>query len=522
MDADVIVIGAGLAGIMAARAACDQGAKVLLLARKTVGLASNSAISNGVFAGPTSSYGPDAYIRDTLFIGKKLNSLPHIEAVARGIVPAISFLRDAGCTIVESHENYIVKSVRPEVIPGLTLMKTLAASVQESQGLTVQVGFHVTDILSHDGRVCGVTAIDKAGRRLKLYAPAVILASGGAGALYRRNDNQKRALGQGYAMALRAGLELCDMEFVQFYPFVQAEPGIPSILLYPPVPKSARLINAAEEDLAAHYGLGNLNDMILKRRDDLSVLLHEAMLAGPVYMDYRGVPSENWQRPPLAMLAKLKFDFKNKPFAVAPAVHFFMGGIQTTADTQTQLPGLFACGEVAWGLHGANRRGGNALAECTVFGKIAGTHAAQWGLSHPLPRARTAAHAISRASGPIPTGASLRQLGRQIRDIAWNHAGVVRTGQGLRTGLTLLRKTEADIRAFEPRSLVETIDRSDQLGACLVLRTIFKASLARQESLGSFIRKEFPVEQEHSKYGNSSIRYDAGTDRISVSFSSFQ
>jgi len=312
------------------------------------------------------------------------------------------------------------------------------------------------------------------------------------------------------------------MEFVQFYPFVQAEPGIPSILLYPPVPKSARLINAAEEDLAAHYGLGNLNDMILKRRDDLSVLLHEAMLAGPVYMDYRRVPSESWRRPPLAMLAKLKFDFKNKPFAVAPAVHFFMGGIRTTADAQTQLPGLFACGEVAWGLHGANRRGGNALAECTVFGKIAGTHAAQWGLSHPLPRARTEAHANSQASGPTPTGASLRQLGRQIRDIAWNHAGVVRTGQGLRTGLTLLRKTEADIRAFEPRSVVETIDRSDQLGACLVLRTIFTASLARQESLGSFKRKEFPVEQEQSRYGNSFIRYDAGTDRISVSFSSFQ
>jgi succinate dehydrogenase/fumarate reductase flavoprotein subunit len=103
-------------------------------------------------------------------------------------------------------------------------------------------------------------------------------------------------------------------------------------------------------------------------------------------MDYRGIPAADWERPPLAMLAKLKFDFRNKPFAIAPAVHFLMGGIRTDPQTQTQMPGLFACGEVAWGLHGANRRGGNALAECVVFGQIAGTQAARWASTHPMSR----------------------------------------------------------------------------------------------------------------------------------------
>lgn len=519
MDADVIIIGAGLAGMMGARAACEQDAKVLLLTRKAVGLATNSAISNGAFAGPTSSYGPDEYIRDTLLIGKMLNSVPHLEVAARGIGPAMDFLRSVGCHITATHGHYTVKPSRPDVIPGLTLVKTIAEGLKGSNGLTVQTGFHVTEILKHEDQTCGVEGIDMAGRKMKLYAPAVVLATGGAGAIYLHNDNQKSALGQGYAMALRAGLELRDMEFVQFYPFVLAEPGLPSLLLYPPIPKNARLINAAGEDLAEKYGMMDLNDMILKKRDDLSALLYEATLTGPVYMDYRGVPSASWAHPPLAMLGKLKFDFQNRPFAVAPAAHFFMGGVRTNPETQTELPGLFACGEVAWGLHGANRRGGNALAECMVFGRIAGTHAAHWGLTHPLTAPIKTAHASKHwASNGSSSRALLRPLGRKVREIAWNHAGVVRSEEGLQGGLALLRKIEATIIKVEPGTVTERVQREDQLSTCLVLRAIFTASLTRQESLGSFKRKDFPDEQDHSSYGNSCIRYDAEHDRFSVTF----
>lgn len=519
MDADVIVIGAGLAGLMGAGAACAQGAGVLLVTRMGIGLGTNSAISNGVIAGPTDSYAPDAYVRDTRRIGKKLNNLPHIEAVARGIGPAIAFLRDAGCTITESHAYYTVSPSRPDAIPGVTLMKAVAAKVRTSTTLKVRTGFHVSDILVHGGRVCGVAGMDQAGRTIRLCAPAVILASGGAGAVYLRNDNQKRALGQGYAMALRAGLELRDMEFVQFYPFIHAQPGLPAMLLYPPVPKGARLFNAAGEDLAEKYGLGNLNDLILRKRDDLSALLHDEMRAGPLYMDYRAVASDRWGRPPLGMLARLKFDFRHQPFAVAPGAHFFMGGIHTGADTRTALPGLFACGEVAWGLHGANRRGGNALAECLVFGRIAGERAAHWGLSRPL--AGTAGQ--TGRSHPIGFGRSttmtrLRQVGRQIREVAWNHAGVVRNAENLRTGLTSLRTIASEINEIEPGTAAECNQRTDQLGACLVLRAVFAASLARQESVGSFKRKDFPNQTDPSAFGNSCIRYDSAGDRLSVTF----
>lgn len=520
VDADVIVVGAGLAGLMGAATACEKGARVFLLTRVTVGMASNSGISNGVLAGPTRDYAPDAYVQDTLAIGKKLNSLAHIETVARGIGSAITFLQDAGCRITERYGHYTVSPSRPDVIPGVTLMKSVAATVKGFPNLKVQAGFNVTDILNHNGRVCGVQGMDKAGRKIKIHAPAVILASGGAGAAYLRNDNQRRTLGQGYAMALRAGLELRDLEFVQFYPFIHAEPGVPSMLLYPPLPKHARLIDAAGVDLAEKYGLGNLNDLILKKRDHLSALLHDEMHAGPVYMDYRGVPSASWSEAPLAMLAKLKFDFKRRPFAVAPGVHFFMGGIATDTEARTELQGLFACGEVAWGLHGANRRGGNALAECMVFGRISGSHAARWALAHPLSgiaaQADRGNHQTFDSSSAMQR---LRRCGKQMRQVAWDHAGLVRTEDGLNKGLELLRQIEENTLAIEPGSVEEYTKRSDQLGACLVLRAIFTASLARRESVGSFARKDFPKKEDRSTYGNSCIRYDATSDRISVTFS---
>lgn len=519
MDADVIIIGAGLAGLMSARAACAQGTRVLLLTRKTVGLATNSALSNAVFAGPTRAYSPEDYIRDTLSIGKGLNSRPHVETAAREIGPLIDYLRTVGCNIVETHGHYMVQPARPDLIPGVTLMKTVAAGVKGLGRFKVWAGFHVLDILTREGRVCGVSGLDRMGRRQHLHAPAVVLACGGAGALYLRNDNQKGALGQGYALALRAGLELRDMEFVQFYPFVHAEPGIPPILLYPPVPKEARLIDGDGRDLADRFGLGNLNDLIQKKRDDLSALLHDIQHTGPVYMDYRGVPAAAWSRPPLAMLAKLKFDFKNTSFAVAPAVHFCMGGIRTDADTRTTLAGLYACGEVAWGLHGANRRGGNALAECLVFGHIAGTRAAGWGLTHPLAEgAKPSDHSNHPAPGRDATFAILRALGKRLKQVAWDHAGIVRDEKGQHEGLSRLRRIEADIRATAPSSADGIIRRSDLLGACLVLRAIFAAGLARRESLGSFKRRDYSEESNPSRYGNSCVRYDGQADRLAVTF----
>jgi aspartate oxidase len=204
-----------------------------------------------------------------------------------------------------------------------------------------------------------------------IQSRAVILSAGGAGAIYRRNDNQRSILGDGYALALRAGLPLFDLEFVQFYPFVLGEPRLSSFLLYPPYSKEVRLFNEKGEDLLEQFSFrGDLNQAIVAQRDRLSIALYHASQNGDVFFDLTQVPEGEWEHYPLNFLKKSKFPFRDRPFLVSPAVHFFMGGVEIDEKAATSLPGLFAAGEVVWGIHGANRLGGNALTECAVFGAI--------------------------------------------------------------------------------------------------------------------------------------------------------
>ena len=157
-------------------------------------------------------------------------------------------------------------------------------------------------------------------------------------------------------------------------------------------------------------------------------------------MDYRGVPLSAWDNHPLALLGKMKFDFKTKPVRISPGAHFFMGGIRIDRSCQTTMPGLFACGEIVWGVHGANRRGGNALTECAVLGETAGKSAAVEALQ--------SAERLNIKEGfvPLPSESALgagpyRALRYEIRKVAWEKAGIVRS-DGLKDGLVSIEKIE--------------------------------------------------------------------------------
>lgn len=375
MRTDVIVIGAGLAGTMAACAAQAEGAHVTLIDRGSIGIATNSALANGVFSSPTSSYGTVEYVRDTLDIRCMINKREKVEVLAREAATGLEFLRSLGLMVEESQAMYcVVRSLKQEVLPGITLMKSLAQVVKELDNVRILTGFCVTSILSNDGEATGVTGFDKTGEEVTIHAPAVVLACGGGGAVYWRNDNQKNMLGQGYRLAARAGLPLWDMEFVQFIPLVMAEPRLPSWLLNSPFPPGVKLIDSEGQDVLARHAT-ELNYAVRNKRDEFSILLAQQGRRRQLYLDYRGAPAESWNNHPLSLLKGIRF--RTTPVRVSPAAHFFMGGIETDGSGQTHLPGLFACGEVVWGVHGANRRGGNALTECLVFGKISGLSAAR-------------------------------------------------------------------------------------------------------------------------------------------------
>jgi succinate dehydrogenase/fumarate reductase flavoprotein subunit len=307
------------------------------------------------------------------------------------------------------------------------------------------------------------------------------------------------------------------MEFIQCYPIVIAEPGLPSMMIYPPYPEEGKLLNAAGEDVIEKHGLGDINAAIIAKRDTFSALLMEESRKGPVVMDLRKVPESAWQGHPLRLLARLRFDARRKPVRVAPAVHFCIGGVAIDGEGRTALEGLYACGEMVWGLHGANRMGGNALTECVVSGTMAGRGAARF--------ARSTGSAIT---GRSETGAAVssfkdrktdfRMLHQSITRVAWDFAGVVRSRDGLREGLVKIEGIEKELEGAAADNSAERIAREDLISAAFSVRAILDASLGREESRGTFIRSDFPRQDDRNWLKNSVCTRDEARGRLRVRF----
>jgi len=521
MDHEVIVIGAGLAGMVASLAAHAEGARVLLVDRGPIGIGTNSAMSNGVFSGPTSRYSAAAYVEDTLRIGKDLGRRSMVELMAREAPSAFAFLRSLRVPLEEASDHYYVKPPETGTIPGLIMVKAVAHAVKKAEGIFCLPGFYVTELIKEGGRVCGVRGWDKTGRVLSCRDPSVIVAGGGAGAVYLRNDNQKSIMGQGYALAAKAGLALWDMEFVQSYPIVLAEPRLPSMMLHSPHPEGTRLINERGEDLLQKHRINDLNTAIRKKRDEFSALLMEENAVSPVRIDYTRVPESCWDEHPLSLLKKLKFDFRSRPARILPAVHFFMGGVEIDEQCRTEVPGLFACGEMVWGLHGANRRGGNALTECLVLGRIAGRSAARNARLEPLPGSGGLKYEGSMATPVNPEATPegfrlLRAIRHRLRAVAWDHAGLIRDRKGLEEGLELIGPLMEELRGIEPATVPDLKLKEDLRSAALILKAVLSASLVREESRGCFRRRDYPEQDDRRWRCHSGVLFDTETGAVTV------
>ncbi len=507
---DVVIIGAGLSGIVAAAAASEAGASVLLVDRGGVGLGTNSAMSNGYFCGPTETYSPDEYVADTLDIGRGINRRSYVQRTADQAVAAIDYLAGLGVELTPGPNFYLAPTTRQDVFRGTGMMSALAGATRGRAGVSALTGVQVRRLLRVDGRVAGLEGVDSKGQAVRIAAKAVILACGGAGAVYEVNDNMKAIMGQGYTLAAQAGLPLMDLEFVQFYPLVLVEPGLPAVMLYPSYPAEARLINSAGEDILARHGLNDVNQAIMSLRDKLSEIMAAEAKQGPVRMDYTQVPEEHWPNYPMALLSHMSYDFKRQPVAVMPGAHFCMGGVEVDGLGKTALPGLYACGEMVWGLHGANRRGGNALTECLVSGRLAGRGAAQQALTGKALPLEEPVQAASGSAPPSIKSNPLHSLRDRLREITWQRAGIVRAADQLALGQSELADWAHDLE----RTLVAT-PRQNWLRwdlACggRFVAGVMAASLARAESRGALLRSDFPEQDDAAWRVNS--RLELGPD----------
>ncbi|OGP89433.1 MAG: hypothetical protein A2157_13280 [Deltaproteobacteria bacterium RBG_16_47_11] len=518
LSTDILVIGSGLAGVVAALEAEQSGLQTLLVGKFAIGMGTNSSIANGGFTTANSRFSKEDHLRLTLETGRGLNKVSLVKNMIEHGPEAMERLKSFGIELVERGIGYWVD--RPEgssELPGVLLMKALVERLKNS-GIILLPGFVIFDLVVEEGEVRGAFGFSRDGKSYLVHSKAVILATGGAGAIYRRNDNQRSILGDGYALAFRAGLPLYDLEFVQFYPLVLAEPRLSTFMLYAPYPKEIRLFNEKGEDLLERLDIPeDLNLAIMNQRDRFSIALYEVCQRSDVYLDLTRVPKETWERYPLNFLRRSKFPFRERPFLIAPAVHFFMGGIEIDDRGKTALPGLFAAGEAAWGIHGANRLGGNALTECAVFGILAGRSAVDFvkpkgkrasGTDLPSERTlkrweRKAREYLKKRRGVFDHPVD---LSKELKQVAWKYAGPIREEGSLREGLNRLATLEKKIETVYLTTLRDLFRKKEMENMTLLVKAVLKGSLLRQESRGSFYRKDFPNQDDGNWLKSSCYR----------------
>lgn len=337
--------------------------------------------------------------------------------------------------------------------------------------------------------------------------------------MYRRHDNPVRASGDGYALAFHAGCRLRDMEFVQFYPPGLAESGKPPLILGAALSEVGRVVNSEGKDLFQKYQIVD-RPAAIRSRDQYSLAIFQEEAAGKqVFLDLRALSDQDWPKDivgaSLRDLLRNTYSCARKPLRISPMCHFFMGGIVTDQNGQTEIPGLFAAGEVVGGLHGANRLGGNALDEVLVFGNRAGKAAAQWAEGQLQPKAtemgmQNRMAEFQKKIGITTTGTPAKNIRKAIGEVLWEKAGILREEKGLVEALDSLERLKSEqlprMRSENPKEVLEKLEVEN---AVVVAEMIIRSALLRQESRGSHFRKDFPAMDDQKWKGNIYLRKGA-------------
>ncbi|MCX5909451.1 MAG: FAD-binding protein, partial [Deltaproteobacteria bacterium] len=380
IQTDVLVIGGGGAGMQAALAARECGSEVLVVSKTPTGKSTCTYLSGGGFSVGSQGFSKEDHLEATLQAGKGLNCKELVHILAEEASGRIRELEGLGLVGKWGKGRFFVSGKAP--CWGAPLTDLLAASLR-SHGISELPWGMVFNIVKEGGKVIGALGYDwRTGKTMAFQSKAIILASGGGGALYRRHDNPVRITGDGYALAFHAGCSLRDMEFVQFMPPGLAEPRKPIILIAGSFCDAGKIVNSAGEEVLEKYKITE-RPVAVRARDRLSLAIFKEEMEGrTVFLDLRALTDANWPKDNMAQsqhaYIRKGLSCQEKLIRISPMAHFFMGGVAADPDGTTEIPGLYAAGEVAGGLHGANRMGGNALDEVVVFGRRAGVAAAGW------------------------------------------------------------------------------------------------------------------------------------------------
>jgi succinate dehydrogenase / fumarate reductase flavoprotein subunit len=527
VDTDVLVIGAGGAGMRGAIAAAGAGARVMVLCKSLLGKAHTVMAEGGMAAALGNVASLDswqAHFADTMKGGKLLNSWRMALIHAREAPERVLELERWGAVFDRTragtiHQRPFGAHTYPRLAhigdrTGLELIRTLQDRMVHTEGVDIHMEVTVARLLIHESRVVGALAYRRADGALVVYtARAVLLATGGAGRIFRITSNSWECTGDGPALAYEIGAQLQDCEMVQFHPTGMVwPPGVRGILVTEGVRGEGGVLrNKDGERFMERY---DHDRMELSSRDIVARAINAEVAAGRgtphggAYLDITHRSPDYIRRTLPSMyeqfLKLARVDITKEPMEVAPTIHYFMGGVRVDAETgATSVPGLFAAGEVASGLHGANRLGGNSLSDLLVFGKRAGDAAAAYATDRPGPVASDAAQveqAIEWLLAPLgrPHGESPYRLQGELQDTCTRYAPIIRDEPTLREGLD--RVLELRDRARQCGTGGPTGRRfnpgwhtAQDLRAMLVnAEALFRCALEREESRGAHARSDYP------------------------------
>lgn len=510
---DVIIIGCGTAGLRAAIAAAEEGLKVCVLSKVSHGMGTCTVMSRGHFAGTRGGWTSEGHRESTLKTGKGLNQLELVEALIQDAPQRLEEMVRWGLSAVT--EKGQLYTMGPPPVWGKEIVRCLLATA-ERVGVQFQSGLTVAKIRVVDGTAEVLAYATQEGRWIGFLSKALVLASGGAGALFLRHDNPQRMLGEGYALALEAGAIVQDMEFFQFLPLAAAEPGRPQFPIPSTIAKRGRLINGRREEILDKYGILERPADVLARDRLSQALMYEIRNGESVFLDLRGVSEKEWMEDALSSAKILcnRFRAKQEPLRVAPTAHFCTGGVRIDPQGQTGVPGLYAAGEVTGGLHGANRMAGNALTEALVFGARAGKAASGWAKQSLPGRKKQILEemifSISGSSGKGAAGGS-GKLKKRLQEILWENGGILRNKKGLLQAIENVGQIREEALSMPLQTAPPEVQQrlELQLGSETAL-LILHAALRREESRGAHFREDFPAENDHLWRGHLEVSLSDG------------
>lgn len=517
-ETDVLVIGGGLAGLRAALSARQAGAKVLIVGKRQIGRSGSSVNTTGGYAAVMNDLNADddenLHFIDTIIGGGCVNDRRLVRALANDATARLKELLEIGAEFRSQNGQYHLspsgdhtqsRVMTPKNMRGIDLTVPLREAVVAA-GADFLENCAVLELLRDDDRIVGAVGVGRlALEGYIIKAGAVILASGGAGRLFPVTSNPVDVCGSGYALALRAGARLRDMEFIQFYPWRLIRPFKSTRVPIQPstFALGGRLYNSAGERFMEAYDPVRKESTTrdLSARGIADQISKGLSVEGGVVLDLSDVADDRFrfENPKvIELLARKNIDYRAIQLIVAPEAHYFMGGVDIDKDGRANLRGLYAAGENAGGVHGGNRLNSNSVPDTQVFGHRAGVAASIYAsTATPADGDRVVADELARKMSTIAAGdvsAEIELHGERLRQTMGMKLGLVRDRAGLTEAVATARSIHAEASAASVRTLGDLVAAAELADLCETALACADSALCRTESRAAHYRADFPNE----------------------------